>query len=144
MEQVGLAATSDVTLWSLFMEAGLVVKLVMLGLIGASIWTWAIVVDKSLNYGRVRRQLDNFEQVFWSGQSLEELYRTLSDRQTTGMGAIFVSAMREWKKSFERGARSPIGLQMRIEKLPACLVVTKGMCVKGRHLHPPLPDLRVG
>ena len=112
MEQVGLAATSDVTLWSLFMQAGFVVKLVMLGLIGASIWTWAIVVDKVVTYGRVRRQLDKFEQVFWSGQSLEELYRSLSERKSTGMGAIFVAAMREWKKSFERGAKSPIGLQM--------------------------------
>ncbi|TDH35121.1 protein TolQ [Pseudohoeflea suaedae] len=116
MEQVGLAATSDVTLWSLFMQAGFVVKLVMLGLIGASIWTWAIVVDKVVTYGRVRRQLDKFEQVFWSGQSLEELYRSLSERKSTGMGAIFVAAMREWKKSFERGAKSPIGLQMRIDK----------------------------
>ncbi|MDW5314867.1 protein TolQ [Rhizobium sp. PL01] len=117
MEQVGLAAaTTDVTLWSLFMQAGFVVKLVMLGLIGASIWTWAIVVDKSMKFGKVRRQLDAFEQVFWSGQSLEELYRTLSDRTNSGMGAIFVSAMREWKKSFERGARSPIGLQMRIDR----------------------------
>lgn len=116
MEQVGLAATSDVTLWSLFMQAGFVVKLVMLGLIGASIWTWAIVVDKYVSFARVRRQLDQFEQVFWSGQSLEELYRTLSDRKSTGMAAIFVSAMREWKKSFERGAKSPIGLQMRIDK----------------------------
>ena len=117
MEQVGLAAaTHDVSLWSLFMQAGFVVKLVMLGLVAASVWTWAIVVDKTLNYGRVRRQLDSFEQVFWSGQSLEELYRTLADRQTAGMGAIFVSAMREWKKSFERGARSPIGLQMRIDR----------------------------
>ncbi|MAY60647.1 MAG: protein TolQ [Rhizobiales bacterium] len=116
MEQVGLAATSDVTLWSLFMQAGFVVKLVMLGLIGASIWTWAIVVDKVVTYNRVRRQLDKFEQVFWSGQSLEELYRSLSDRKSSGMGAIFVAAMREWKKSFERGAKSPIGLQMRIDK----------------------------
>ena len=116
MEQVGLAATSDVTLWSLFMQAGFVVKLVMLGLIGGSIWTWAIVVDKVVTYGRVRRQLDKFEQVFWSGQSLEELYRSLSERKSTGMGAIFVAAMREWKKSFERGAKSPIGLQMRIDK----------------------------
>jgi biopolymer transport protein TolQ len=116
MEQVGLAATSEVTLWSLFMQAGFVVKLVMLGLVGASIWTWAIVADKWMSFGKFRRQLDQFEQVFWSGQSLEELYRTLSDRKTTGMGAIFVSAMREWKKSFERGAKSPIGLQMRIDK----------------------------
>ena len=116
MEQVGLAATADVSLWSLFMQAGLVVKLVMVGLIVASIWTWAIVVDKTLAFSKARRQLDSFEQVFWSGQSLEELYRTLSDRQTTGMSAMFVAAMREWKKSFERGARSPIGLQMRIDR----------------------------
>ncbi|VVT06560.1 protein TolQ [Rhizobium sp. EC-SD404] len=116
MEQVGLAATSEVTLWALFMEAGFVVKLVMVGLIGASIWTWAIIVDKIMSYGRVRRRLDNFEEIFWSGQSLEELYRTLSEQKTTGMGAIFVAAMREWKKSFERGARTPIGLQQRIEK----------------------------
>ena len=58
-------------------------------------------------------QFDQFEQVFWSGQSLEELYRTLAERNNTGLAAMFVAAMREWKKSFERGARSPIGLQMR-------------------------------
>jgi biopolymer transport protein TolQ len=117
MEQVGLAAaTTDVSLWSLFMQAGLVVKLVMLGLIAASVWTWATVIDKYLAYGRARRQFDKFEQVFWSGQSLEELYRSLSERSNTGLAAIFVAAMREWKKSFERGARSPIGLQMRIDR----------------------------
>ncbi|MBM7050192.1 MULTISPECIES: protein TolQ [Rhizobium] len=118
MEQVALAAatTPDITLWSLFMQAGLVVKLVMIGLLAASVWTWAIVIDKYLSYARARRQFDHFEQVFWSGQSLEELYRTLSERNNTGLSAIFVAAMREWKKSFERGARSPIGLQMRIDR----------------------------
>jgi len=116
MEQVGLEAAANVSLWGLFMQAGFIVKLVMLGLLAASVWTWAIVVDKAVSYGKARRQLDSFEQVFWSGQSLEELYRTLSDRQTSGMSAIFVAAMREWKKSFERGARSPIGLQMRIDR----------------------------
>jgi biopolymer transport protein TolQ len=116
MEQVQLAATHEVTLWALFMQASLVVKLVMLGLLAASVWTWAIIVDKIMAFGRVRRRLDGFEEVFWSGQSLEELYRTLSEQKTTGMASIFVAAMREWKKSFERGARTPIGLQMRIEK----------------------------
>ncbi|TPW32699.1 protein TolQ [Pararhizobium mangrovi] len=116
MDNVALAATSHVTLWSLFMQAGFIVKLVMLGLLCASVWTWAIIVDKAVAYGRMRRALNGFEQIFWSGQSLEELYRTLSDRKTTGMGSLFVAAMREWKKSFERGARSPEGLQMRIDK----------------------------
>ncbi|MDH4412765.1 MAG: protein TolQ [Rhizobium sp.] len=117
MEQVGMAAaTHDVSLWGLFMQAGLIVKLVMIGLLAASVWTWAIVIDKYLSYARARRQFDQFEQVFWSGQSLEELYRTLAERSNTGLAAIFVAAMREWKKSFERGARSPIGLQMRIDR----------------------------
>ncbi|MCL6710062.1 protein TolQ [Pseudomonas sp. R2.Fl] len=104
------------SLWALFMQAGFVVKLVMLGLIAASVWTWAIVIDKYLSYARARRQFDQFEQVFWSGQSLEELYRSLAERNNSGLAAMFVAAMREWKKSFERGARSPIGLQMRIDR----------------------------
>lgn len=116
MEQAGLAAVSEVSLWSLFIQASFVVKLVMIGLLAASVWTWAIVVNKVMTFARAHRQFDQFEQVFWSGQSLEELYRTLSERQPGGMGAIFVAAMKEWKKSFERGARSPIGLQMRIDR----------------------------
>uniref|UniRef100_UPI0028AB02AA MotA/TolQ/ExbB proton channel family protein n=1 Tax=Agrobacterium sp. TaxID=361 RepID=UPI0028AB02AA len=117
MEQAGLAAaTHDVSLWALFMQAGFIVKLVMIGLLAASVWTWAIVIDKYVSFGKAKKQFDQFEQVFWSGQSLEELYRTLAERQNGGLAAIFVAAMREWKKSFERGARSPIGLQMRIDR----------------------------
>lgn len=104
------------SVWSLFVSASWVVKLVMIGLLCASVWTWAIIVDKLVSYARMRLALNRFEQVFWSGQSLEELYRTLADRKTTGMGAIFVAAMREWKKSFEKGAKSPLGLQTRIDK----------------------------
>jgi biopolymer transport protein TolQ len=117
MESVELAAPGgDLSIWALFWQAGWVVKLVMIGLLGASIWTWAIIIDKLLAYARMRVALNRFEQVFWSGQSLEELYRSLSERKTTGMGSIFVAAMREWKKSFEKGARSPLGLQTRIDK----------------------------
>jgi biopolymer transport protein TolQ len=117
MENLPLAdAGVQLSIWALFMQAGWVVKLVMIGLLGASIWTWAIVVDKSLSYARTRRALTRFEQVFWSGQSLDDLYRTMADRKPVGMGAIFVAAMREWKKSFEKGAKSPLGLQSRIDK----------------------------
>ena len=127
MEQAGLAAaTHDVSLWALFMQAGLIVKLVMIGLIAASVWTWAIVFDKYVSFGKAKRQFDQFEQVFWSGQSLEELYRTLAERQNGGLAAIFVSAMREWKKSFERGARSPIGLQMRIDRAMDVTIAREG------------------
>src|ERR1044072_2181271 len=117
MENLPLAEPGvQLSVWALFLQAGWVVKLVMIGLLGASIGTWAIVVDKILAYGRMRRSLARFEQVFWSGQSLDDLYRTLSERKPTGMGSVFVAAMREWKKSFEKGAKSPIGLQNRIDK----------------------------
>ena len=79
--------------------------------------SWAIIFDKWVMFAKTRRQLDRFEKVFWSGQSLEELYRSLSERNPTGMGALFVAAMREWKRSFERGAKSQIGLQTRIDKV---------------------------
>ncbi len=117
MESLALAEpTASLSVWSLFWQAGWVVKLVMIGLLGASIWTWAIIIDKIIAYGRMRSSLNRFEQVFWSGQSLEELYRSLSERKTSGMGSIFVAAMREWKKSFEKGAKSPHALQSRIDK----------------------------
>ncbi|MFC3326004.1 protein TolQ [Mesorhizobium cantuariense] len=117
MENIALADPgAQLSVWSLFISASWVVKLVMIGLLCASVWTWAIIVDKLVSYARMRLALNRFEQVFWSGQSLEELYRTLADRKTTGMGAIFVAAMREWKKSFEKGAKSPLGLQTRIDK----------------------------
>ena len=117
MEQIALAAPSgDHSIWGLFWQAGWIVKLVMIGLLVASVWTWAIIVDKMIAYARMRVALNRFEQTFWSGQSLEELYRTLSERKTSGMGSIFVAAMREWKKSFEKGVKSPLSLQTRIDK----------------------------
>ncbi len=110
-------ASTDLSIWGLFLSAHWVVKSVMLGLLACSIWVWAIAIDKTLLYMRTRRAMDRFEQSFWSGQSLEELYRSLSSRPTHSMAALFVAAMREWKRSFEGQSRSFAGLQMRIEKV---------------------------
>jgi len=105
------------SLWGLFWQAHIVVKAVIIGLMIASVWVWAIVIDKTILYARMRRQMDRFEQVFWSGESLEELYRTLSARPNHSMAALFVAAMREWKRTYEGGARSIAGLTQRIEKV---------------------------
>jgi biopolymer transport protein TolQ len=109
--------SSDLSLWTLFWQAHWIVKFVMLGLLIASIWVWAIVIDKTILYGRARRAMDNFESAFWSGQSLEELYRSLSAKPAYSMGGLFVAAMREWKRSFEGHAKSFAGLQTRVEKV---------------------------
>jgi biopolymer transport protein TolQ len=110
-------APSDLSIWALFLQAHWMVKSVTVGLIFCSIWVWAIAVDKSILYARTSRAMDRFEQTFWSGQSLEELYRSISSRPNHSMAALFVAAMREWKRSFESQPRSFAGLQMRIEKV---------------------------
>src|SRR5260221_10781520 len=118
VQEVVLATPGpDFSLLSLFFQSHVVVKVVIIGLLLSSVWSWAIIVDKTLLYSRVRRQMDRFEKVFWSGQSLEELYRSLTGRTPTAMASVFVAAMREWKRSFETGARAPLGLQTRIDKV---------------------------
>jgi biopolymer transport protein TolQ len=109
--------SSDLSLFGLFWQAHWLVKAVMIGLIICSVWVWAIAIDKTVLFARTRRAMDHFEQAFWSGQSLEELYRTLSGRPANSMAALFVAAMREWKRSFEGQTRAFAGLQMRIEKV---------------------------
>ena len=110
-------AAHDLSLWGLFLSASPVVKAVMLGLLAASVWCWAIIVDKTLLFRRAKSEMDKFEDVFWSGQSLEELYRTLQDKPGHGLPAVFVAAMREWKRSFEGSGRQIQSLSQRIDKV---------------------------
>lgn len=110
-------AGQELSLWGLFWQAHIVVQLVMIGLAGASIYSWAIIIDKTVTFRRLNRAMDRFEEVFWSGQSLEDLYRSLHDRPTTGMASVFVSAMRELKRSFEGTARAFGSLPQRIDKV---------------------------
>jgi len=118
LQATGAAAGElDFSLFALFWAADWVVKAVMLGLLAASIWSWAIVVDKWVLFGRAGREMNRFEKVFWSGQSLDELYQTLSERPARGLAAVFVAAMKEWKRSHEQGAASYIGVQVRIDKV---------------------------
>ena len=127
MENLPLAETGvQLSIWALFVQAGWVVKLVMIGLLGASIWTWAIVVDKLIAYARMRSSLNRFEQTFWSGQSLEELYKALSERKTSGMGSIFVAAMREWKKSHEGNRPALASLADRIDRVMSMTLAREG------------------
>jgi biopolymer transport protein TolQ len=111
------SAAAPLSMWDLFLHADVIVKVVMIGLLIASLAVWAIAANKAILYSRTRKAMDAFEQAFWSGQSLEELYRTLASRPTHSMAALFVAAMREWKRSVESQPRSFAGLQTRIEKV---------------------------
>ena len=116
-DTIASATAADFTLWGLFWSASPVVKVVMIGLLGASVWCWAIIIDKTLLFRRTKTAMDRFEDTFWSGQSLEELYRIHQERPASGLAAIFVAAMREWKRSFEGSGRQIHSLSQRIDKV---------------------------
>jgi biopolymer transport protein TolQ len=99
-----LGAEIDMSPMALFMKADIVVKSVMVVLLLASVWSWAIIIGKWMRIGRVRQQAERFEQMFWSGRSLDDVYQTLQARtEHHPMAQVFVAAMREWKRSFETG-----------------------------------------
>jgi len=112
-----IVTQTDFSLFGLFWQAHWVVKLVMVGLVLASVWTWAIIVDKVILYRRTRKAMEAFEEIFWSGKSLEELYRAQLEQPSSGIAAIFVAAMREWKRAFEGSGRAFQSLQSRIDKV---------------------------
>ncbi len=100
VDAVNLAAPGgDLSLISLFMAADIVVKLVMVALLLASVWVWAIVFEKLTSLRRVNRLADGFEDRFWSGGSLEDLYEQEGARPVHPMAAVFGAAMGEWRRS---------------------------------------------
>src|ERR1700685_4831069 len=118
-QSVAPLTSSNMSLFHLFWHAHWIVESVMVGLLVCSVWVWAIAIDKTMLFSRIRKAGDHFEQAFWSGQSLEELYKSLSAKPEHSPGVLSAAAMREWKRSFEGHARSFAGLQMRIEKVMA-------------------------
>jgi biopolymer transport protein TolQ len=93
------APSANLSLWGLFLEADIVVKLVMLILLLASVWVWAIIIEKVLSLRRVNREATQFEDSFWSGGSLDDLYEREGADPTNPIAAVFGAAMSEWKRS---------------------------------------------
>ena len=116
-EAIGPATVGGFSFLELFLQAHIVVQAVMLGLLIASVWSWAIVVEKLFAFRRARRESDYFENMFWSGQSLDELYGALARSKTITTAALFVAAMREWKRSVEGNIRALGGIQLRVDKV---------------------------
>jgi biopolymer transport protein TolQ len=118
-------AAHDMSLWGLFLQADWVVKGVMVALLLASVWVWAIVFEKVTTLRRIRRAADGFEDRFWSGGSLEELYLREGEQPTHPMAAVFGAAMAEWRRSTGRGFGSDLavtGTKERVERAMAVAI----------------------
>jgi biopolymer transport protein TolQ len=109
MESAAIAAAPAVNMsaWALFLQADLVVKAVVVLLILMSLWSWAIIFDKVFRMRSLFKQAEQFEEKFWSGQSLEDLFERVGQRPREPMATIFTAAMREWRRSAGKGGTPP-------------------------------------
>jgi biopolymer transport protein TolQ len=117
----GSVAQHDLSMWSLFMRADFIGKFVMIALVVASFWCWAIIFDKLMRMRALWQRAEHFEESFWSGGSLEELYDRIGSRPLDPMSAIFVAAMREWRRSAAKGLAdreaTRVSLPQRIDRV---------------------------
>lgn len=102
-----LHGSANISLWGLFLQADIVVKLVMLILLLASVWCWTIIIEKLFLSRKELKLADSFENEFWSGTSLDDIYDEISkDNSLKSEGAIsrvFSSAMQEWRRANSSG-----------------------------------------
>lgn len=119
-ENLGNAAVHDMSVWGLFMQADLVVKFVMLMLIGASVWSWAIILQKRGMLSTLNRRANRFEDSFWSGEPLDRIYERVKKSKEDPMLRTFSAGMEEWKAGVSGGLPSSqslqAGLMQRLER----------------------------
>jgi biopolymer transport protein TolQ len=117
----GSTGPVDMSIIGLFLHADIIVKAVIVMLILASVWSWAIIIEKALRLRKLHSQANSFEDNFWSGGSLEDLYDRIGAQPQDPMSAMFGAAMREWRRTAARGAGAAsqmrAGLQQRIERV---------------------------
>ena len=106
----------DFSMWALFARATPTVKLVMVILIVASFWAWSIIAQKIINYRKARRESQSFDQSFWSGEPLDELFDTIGPQPSGASEKIFAAGMLEWRRSHKQDGALIAGAQARIDR----------------------------
>ena len=106
-------AEGNFSIVSMFMHSDYVVQADMILLLVASLWSWTIIFNKLVMLSGLKRKARRFEKLFWSGQSLDELYQQFAARNDHPLAAMFIAGLREWRRGFE----NPAGL--RESMLPA-------------------------
>ncbi|SEQ37113.1 Cell division and transport-associated protein TolQ [Devosia sp. YR412] len=108
-------AAHSFSIWALFLQADWIVKSIMIGLLLASVWCWAIIANRVATYGKARRDMAAFDRAFASGKPLAELRTDYAGTEASGLSAVFLAAMEEWDKSHAQQAATAGGLQSRLE-----------------------------
>lgn len=111
-----MEAASDYTMWALFARATIIVKFVMIMLILSSVWCWAVIVDKTIQYRKAKREAEIFDRAFWSGEPLDTLFDQIGANPTGQSEKIFAAGMLEWRRSHRQDGGLIAGAQARIDR----------------------------
>jgi len=115
-ETLALAREIDFSFLALFLRATFTVKLVLLMLLVASVWSWAIIIQKHINYRKTRGQSSDFDQAFWSGEPLDELFDQVGSSPGGPAEKIFAAGMLEWRRSHRQDGALIAGAGARIDR----------------------------
>ena len=109
----------SLSMYGMFMESDIFMKILILGLLFTSLWCWTIIFDKVFTFKKIRSDMKDFESKFWSGGSLETLYKTYSKSTKNPLAVIFTSAIQEWHRSSQehKVKKDTIKLSKRIDKV---------------------------
>jgi biopolymer transport protein TolQ len=124
LAQIGNVSVGGFSVVESFLRADVIVKTVMALLLLASLWSWAIIINKLIVLSGLKRKAARFEKIFWSGQSLDELYQQFSARNDHPLAAVLVAALREWRRSFEGGTPKEGRLMSVRERIDKAMSVT--------------------
>ena len=123
-QAVGLASNTDFSLWSLFIRADFIVKAVILMLIGCSIYSWAIIIEKFRLFKKINIESEEFEEKFWKSKSAETFYNNLPVNLKNPMALLFKDSMQTLLKTKSKSnlsERMSSVLEVNIEKQAASL-----------------------
>lgn len=115
-ETLALAQEIDFSLWGLFARATFTVKLVIVLLIAASFWSWAIIIQKLIGYRAARGEASVFDRAFWSGEPLDGLFEQIGAQPGGSSEKIFAAGMTEWRRSHRDDGGLIAGAQARIDR----------------------------
>ncbi len=116
LDTLALGREIDFSLLALFTRATLTVQVVMVVLVLASFWAWAIIVQKLIAFRVARAEVHRFERRFWSGEPLDLIYREIGNKPKGASERIFVAGMTEWSRSHRSDGRMIPGAQSRIDR----------------------------
>ena len=120
-----MAESVDFSMLSLFLRADFVVKSVIIILILASLYSWTIIVAKLIRIRQLKKLEKEFEEIFWSGNSFEDLYETLNFNKQDPKSKIFCAGIAEWKKSKSNTLNdSPSNINSLKDRMQRSMIVT--------------------